>query len=274
MKHSTEQSSKEYLFVNCCGIDRIYQRDTLALREHGRMDYHILYIAEGRCYAEVGGQSVIAEAGSLILYMPGKRQKYSFKGADRSVSCYWHFAGTGAEKLLYDFGFVREGVYHVGKSQILLSVLEKTEREQSLKNPYYEAVCAAYLLEFLALAGRKSKSESNRSYQKNKQMIDRVCDQMLAEYMHRYPLQRYADFCNLSLGRFSHLFKESMGLSPYEYLMRIRIEKARQLLGNTMMSVSEVAERTGFTGQNYFSRTFKRYTGKSPRAFMMEEYGL
>ncbi len=273
MRYSSERSSEKVLSVNCCGVEYLWDnKDHTQLREHGRMDFHILYIAEGRCYAEVGGASVVAEAGSIILYMPGKRQKYSFKAADRAVSCYWHFTGTDCENLLYEFGFVKEGVYSIGKSRMLVSVVEKTEREQSLKNPYYEAVCAAYLLEFLSLAGRKMQTAGNLTYQKNKQLLEGVCDLMLAEYGHAHSLQYYADFCNLSLGRFSHVFKESMGVAPHEYLTRIRIEKAQQLLRINRLSVAEVAECTGFSGQNYFSRTFKRYTGKSPRDYASDEW--
>lgn len=272
MRYSSEKNSNEYLLVNICGIDRLHTRDTLRIREHGRMDYHILYIAEGKCYAEVGGESVVAEAGSLILYMPGKRQKYAFHKVDCSISCYLHFTGTGCENLLFSLGFVREGVYPVGRSRMLVSVIEKMEREQNLKALHYESVCTAYLLEFLALASRKMKSAQNITYHKNRKMIDGVCEKMLEEHMHPHPLQYYADSCNLSLGRFSHVFKESMGVSPHEYLMRIRIERAAHLLQNTDMSVAEVAECTGFSGQNYFSRTFKRYTGKAPRDFAAEEW--
>ena len=266
------QDISKFLSVDCCGVDRLWDnKDHNQLREHGRADYHILYIAEGRCYAEVDGCSVVAEAGSMILYLPCHRQKYSFRAADRAVSCYWHFTGENCENLLLQFGFLGEGVYHVGKSQMLAAIVEKAEREQSLKNPYYEAVCAAYLLEFLTLAGRKMKTVHNQAYQKNKQLLESVCDLMLAEYMHAHPLDYYAAHCRLSLGRFSHVFRESMGVSPHEYLMRIRIEKAQQLLRHNRFSVAEVAERTGFSGQNYFSRTFKRYTGKSPRDYAAEE---
>ncbi len=265
-------NANDFLCVNLCGIEHLNTRDTLTLREHGRTDYHILYIAEGKCYAEIGGNAVIAEAGSIILYLPGSRQKYAFKKRDGSVSCYLHFGGTVCENLLRSFGFTEDGVYQIGKSNVLVSIIEKTEREKHLKSINYESLCAAYLLEFLSLAGRKMQTAGNQTYQKNKQLLERVCDLMLAEYMHAHPLQYYADFCNLSLGRFSHVFKESMGVSPHEYLTRIRIEKAQQLLRINRLSVAEVAECTGFSGQNYFSRTFKRYTGKSPRNYAADEW--
>lgn len=267
MKATPMQDAKGLLYVNLCGIEHLFDRDRLQIREHGRSDFHILYIAEGKCHAVVGGQSVIAPAGSLILYMPHERQQYAFFRRDRSISCYLHFGGSLCEKLLCDLGFAGAGVYHIGKSNRLVSIIETMDHEMQLKKINYEMLCSAYLLEFLAVAGQKMKTAENIIYQKNRAMLDRVCEKMLQEYADAHPLQYYADFCNLSLGRFSHVFKEGMGVSPHEYLARIRIEKAKKLLQNSDFSIAEVAEKTGFSGQNYFSRAFKRFTGKTPREF-------
>ena len=258
---------REPLFVNLCGIDYLFAKDRQQLREHGRDDYHILYIAQGKCHTEIAGREIVAPAGSLILFMPHSRQKYAFFGRDQSVSCWLHFGGALCERLLYELGFTGDGVYHVGKSNRLVSIVESMDREMKLKRINYEMLCSAYLGEFLALAGQKMKTAENLSYQKYRTLLDGVCDQMLKEHGKAYPLQYYADFCNLSLGRFSHIFKEGMGVSPHEYLTRIRIEKAIQLLENSNLTVAEIAEQTGFSGQNYFSRAFKRYTGKTPREY-------
>ena len=259
------------LFVNLCGIDHLFDRDRLQIREHGRDDYHILYIAEGKCHAKIGGREMVAPAGSIVLFMPHSRQKYAFFSRDRSVSCWLHFGGALCERLLPELGLVGDGAYHVGKSGRLMALVETMDREMKLKRSNYEMLCGAYLGEFLALAGQKMKTAENLAYQRNRVLLDRVCDQMLKEHGEPHSLQYYADFCNLSLGRFSHVFKEGMGVSPHEYLTRIRIEKAMQLLENSKLSVAEVAEQTGFSGQNYFSRAFKRYTGKTPREFTTEQ---
>lgn len=271
METVKKMRSEGLLFVNLCGINRIYTKNTLQIREHGREDFHILYIAEGKCHVRIGDRDQIAPAGSLILFMPHSRQQYAFFCQDRSVSCYVHFGGQLCQKLLSQLGFLSDGVYHIGKSNRLASIVETMDREMKLKKVNFEMLCSAYLLEFLTLAGQKMKTAENLVYQKYRALLDRVCDKMLQEHGKPYPLQYYADFCNLSLGRFSHIFREGMGVSPHEYLTRIRIEKAAQLLSNSDLSIAEVAEQTGFSGQNYFSRSFKRYTGKTPREFAQSQ---
>ena len=72
---------------------------------------------------------------------------------------------------------------------------------------------------------------------------------------------------------FTVLFSEKTGKSPYNYLTELRLEKARSLLKNSDLRVSEVAYSVGFAGLERFSDMFKRYTGKSPVAYRKSERG-
>ncbi|GEM_PF-5110589 len=68
--------------------------------------------------------------------------------------------------------------------------------------------------------------------------------------------------------RLIHLrFRQELGTTPARYVMCQRIERARELLGNTDLPVYEIAQICGFEDPNYFSTVFKRETGMSPRAF-------
>ena len=57
------------------------------------------------------------------------------------------------------------------------------------------------------------------------------------------------------------------GLTPLAYLNRARIENAKELLLKTSLSIAEIAEMVGFSGQNYFGRLFRRQVGLSPTEF-------
>ena len=77
----------------------------------------------------------------------------------------------------------------------------------------------------------------------------------------------YAGMCNLSISHFTHRFKAVTGKSLKEYVAYIRVEKAKELLYNTNLSVKEIAESVGYSDQNYFSRIFKKYSGESPLGY-------
>ena len=70
--------------------------------------------------------------------------------------------------------------------------------------------------------------------------------------------------CHLSRSCFSRLFREYTGMPPLEYINRMKISQAKIKLTNGLMSVSEVAESLGYTDVSYFSRYYKKLTGKSP----------
>ena len=78
--------------------------------------------------------------------------------------------------------------------------------------------------------------------------------------------------CFLSTGRFHHVFKDYTGMTPKEYINNIRISRAKELLVNTDMTMSEIAERTGFYDQNYFSRMFKKHTGSCPKNYIAQYF--
>ncbi len=270
MRYSTEYVSDDYLHMNSCYVQYLYDHDTGSLRPNGRSDYLLLYIAEGKCYATVNQKQLCIEAGNLVLFRPGEPQAYSFKKADRSVLCSIHFTGTGCDALLREIDMQNKNIIFVGSSKKILSVFEKTTREFTLKTPEYQSFCDAYLFELFASIKRQLAYKNNPTYIKNNALVDAVCRLMYDEYAQSVPLKRYADFCHLSVSRFAHMFKSCTGSSPLEYIMRIRIEKAMHFLVYTDLSITEIADLTGFSSQNYFGRIFKRFTGTSPKRFAAE----
>lgn len=59
-------------------------------------------------------------------------------------------------------------------------------------------------------------------------------------------------------------FKRGAGMTPNDFLLRVRVEKARELMANRRKSVTEVAFAVGFSSSQYFSTVFRRYTGQTP----------
>lgn len=79
-----------------------------------------------------------------------------------------------------------------------------------------------------------------------------------------------AAIAQVSPSYFSNLFKQSTGLSPHQYVIRCRIDRAKQLLRQGM-SIAEIAYSLGFTHQSHFSHHFKRLVGSSPKVFLKSQ---
>ena len=264
---TTEAISAEYLHVNNCGIQNLGEVDAHQVRPHGRLDYHLLYIARGCCTVRRDGRTLSAPEGSLVLFLPGEPQDYAFRGADRSVSCYLHFSGTGCETLLRRAGLWGHAVRYLGKNRAIEALFEQMLTEQTLSRPLTDELLGAYLWQLLSLIGRQLAELDAPSLFRDRSRIDRVCLLMNQECAQNRPLSYYAGLCSLSVSRFSHLFKAMTGLTPLAYLNRARIENAKELLLKTSRSIAEIAEMVGFSGQNYFGRLFRRQVGLSPTEF-------
>ncbi len=80
-------------------------------------------------------------------------------------------------------------------------------------------------------------------------------------------LEDVAHSAHLSVSRLSHIFKEQTGLTIVDYITKVRIEYAKELLISTNKNCTEICFDTGYNNQSYFTRTFKDVTGMTPRQF-------
>ncbi len=83
-----------------------------------------------------------------------------------------------------------------------------------------------------------------------------------------------AEAVNLSSSRLAHLFKNEIGVSPQRYLNNVRLEKARELLENGLLSVKEIAAEVGFPNVSCFCRSFKLRYGTTPREYRQTNFRI
>ncbi len=93
------------------------------------------------------------------------------------------------------------------------------------------------------------------------------------EYIHEYlsedlSLVALANQANLSLYHFARLFKRSLGLSPHQYVLQNRVERAKQLISvSPYLNLTDIGLRVGFYDQAHFTKAFKQIVGVSPKSF-------
>ena len=262
---SSERVSTQYLELNSCGIQRLWNTDCQCIREHGRSDFHILYLGQGCCYTEEDGKEITVNEGDIILFLPGEKQKYSFLAKDKSISYSIHFSGTGCMELLKKCGFLPKHIISPGKNPILEEIFKKMRNEKYLGKPMFEKMSDTYLMQFFIelyrIMQRKDKSLKTGTD------IDKICLKMIEECTDKRDVSYYADLCHLSTSKFHHVFKQHTVLTPIEYINNTRINRAKEMLSDTNLSISDIAERAGFSDQNYFCRIFKKKTGISPKQY-------
>ncbi len=94
----------------------------------------------------------------------------------------------------------------------------------------------------------------------------------ITDYIHTHldqsiKLADLAEVAGISQFHFSRLFKQSMGMTPHQYLTQQRIEQAQQLLKGTKGAIAEIALQCGFNSQSHFSKHFRDATGMTPSRY-------
>ncbi|MGC1528699.1 MAG: AraC family transcriptional regulator, partial [Phormidesmis sp.] len=97
--------------------------------------------------------------------------------------------------------------------------------------------------------------------------LRQVLDYMDAHLAQEIKLADLAQLLDISQFHFSRLFKQSLGISPYQYLIQQRVECAKQLLKTTDRLITDIALTCGFNSHSHLSKQFRQLTGMTPKAY-------
>jgi AraC-like DNA-binding protein/ligand-binding sensor protein len=116
----------------------------------------------------------------------------------------------------------------------------------------------------LAAIGNRIETDAEGAQPK---LVSKAKRYIRDHFSERISLDEAAQAVNSSTRHFCKVFKEATGITFTDYLARVRVEEAQNLLQNPHLRVSEIAFETGFESISQFNRSFKRVTGKTPTQF-------
>jgi YesN/AraC family two-component response regulator len=134
----------------------------------------------------------------------------------------------------------------------------------STENIAYANLCLYRFISFFLFSNQKQKPalEVEREDQ-----LEQSISYMKANLHKRLCVDEIAETFRYSPSHYSVLFKQKTGLSPIEYFIRIKIKHASELLTTSNLIVKEIAGEVGYDDPFYFTRIFKKVTGKTPREY-------
>jgi AraC family transcriptional regulator len=196
---------------------------------------------------------------SLNFYVPRQALDACTDGADaRKIEALYFTPGAGSdEKILAALG------------QTLLPAFEHPDHVSRL---FVEHVTWAFVVQLVhSFGGIKLHKRRMRGglapWQER-----RVKELIEAKLDGEVPLAMLAAECGLSLSHFSRAFRRSAGTSPHRWLLRRRVELAKERLRDPKLRLSEVALSCGFADQSHFTRVFNDLFGTSPGAWRRSQY--
>jgi AraC family transcriptional regulator len=95
----------------------------------------------------------------------------------------------------------------------------------------------------------------------------RVADYVQANLNATISLQALGDVAQMSVFHFSRLFKARTGVTPHQYVLKLRIARAKSLLNDSSQTMTDIAAQCGFAHQQHFADVFRRNAGVTPTAY-------
>ncbi|MFE8072354.1 AraC family transcriptional regulator [Marinobacteraceae bacterium S3BR75-40.1] len=230
-------------------------------REHHNDDL-LIYCTEGCGHVSVLGEAFTVEAGDLLLLPNGAHHRYAADSA-RPWTLHWvHYTGPLAEAFRKHMGFDEDvRVRHLGRQPRLLvdfsgllSVQQTGFRTQGL---VHVANRLRQLLTAVALCDDPRRSEQTFD-------LALIHDYMREHLHERLTLEQLAKLTGLSPAHFATRYRKQTGVAPIKHFLRLKVERACQLLDNTEQPFTAIAAELGFDDNYYFSRLFKKVMGQSP----------
>jgi AraC family transcriptional regulator len=100
-----------------------------------------------------------------------------------------------------------------------------------------------------------------------KHKLQQAIDYIQANLDQKLSLDAIAHHLNMSVYHFCDLFKQSIGIAPYKYVLQQRVERAKQLLKDEERAIVDIALECGFANQTHLNKHFRKLTGTTPKAY-------
>ena len=256
----------------------LYKGDTVIIRPHMKhalkvtskqADMLILYfgfLPDMKAVSEYAEDAEPAPAASKDATKTGPSKAIPTL-AQTSLESFMQFATEGEESLPKDPYFVVSGNYKRDVASVAERIIEEKSDDRNSK----ELMLRLLTVELMIILSRTMRSEWEESLTvkngKAKELVMIAKKYMETNYSRGITVNDAATYVFLSQGYFTRAFKDEIGVSPMNYLMSVRINKACELLKNDDIKVSAIATAVGFASAQRFNVAFKKYMGLTPMEY-------
>lgn len=258
------------------------------IEKHRHDFFEIVLMVQGTCVHIHNNENIKLIPGDVFLIVPGEDHSYALDSRICLYNCLFYPDVFGQEieamkrvNSLFNFMFKRsllklncnrQDVLHVDPADALSLklILDKMLIEQERRTDGFELIQKAYLMQYLCLLGRAWEKQFGKDEvfpEGKRNMLAEAVSYIESNIHEDIRIDDIASRVYLSPNYFRKVFKQSTGLSLVEYVKHVRISKAKKLLEEDNLSVSQTAEAVGMSDLNYFSRVFKSIVGQPPSEY-------
>ena len=273
----------EFDFINDFGFEEYKDIRQKPLRLHYNEGIEICYVTKGRYNWIVGDKNYMLFPGDGFVTCPWQKHgspkevvdlgeiywivikpsKFSEKG--RFDLGDWSRLKRAENQLL--FNVLSKNINHaLKKAQLLETLFIEMHNELTHKHfGYYQRVCN--LVEELLIGTVRLIQNRENQIVKNKQWFSDFEKLIKDNISKKWTLDEMARESKIGITTFTRLVKEHSGYTPANYLIFLRLEKAKELLAKTGHKLTDIALECGFYSSQHFSSTFLKWVGITPFSY-------
>ncbi len=238
--------------------------------ERGRIlqEYQLVYITKGKGqFASQNTQLCDVPEGTVFFLFPGEWHTYRPDAATGWESYWVGFNGPFADNLLKNKSLpVNTPAINIGYDEEIVGLYKKILEVSNSERPGYQQLLSGMTIHLLAYLLYREKDKN----WKDKDALNKIDKaRLIIRENISNPLspEELAASLNMSYTWFRRIFKQYTGLAPAQYIVQLKIQKAKELLSVSNKTIKEIALELGFESFDYFSTVFKRQTRMTPSEF-------
>lgn len=247
------------LYVRSAGYNEAEEGWTEFSRASTKQFVQVFWCVQGAGEFRLGNSRHVLQCNEVIYHLPGEDH---FHKAVKGLWAYHWFTLDGplAVSFMKGYMYPQEPMACGACPVDLFLQIETLMREMT---PYSQRKMLSIATDILALAGNRSDPKNSME-----QIVSRFIDIVQKNYADpAVNINELAERLQIHRTTLNRIFKKHMRISPGEYLMKSRIQRALSLLRETAYPVYEVGEMVGIPHRGYFCRLVRRTTGVSPQVY-------
>jgi len=269
------------LTVNTVGYEEIKPGDDYPTRGHadgyyfdvnkGRIlnEYQLLYLTEGEgTFHSASVKSARIKEGDIFLLFPGEWHSYNPTPSIGWKSYWIGFKGKNMDDRI-QAGFLspQKPIYHIGYSSDVVYLYKEAYKTAVQEAAYSQQLLAGIVNHLIGLMYSLERNNILGRDAERVQLVNKVRLRIRESLESSLTIQQIATELGISYSNLRKLFKEYTGIAPAMYQQDLRLQRAKELLATTNISIKEIAYKLNFDSPDYFSSKFKIKTGVKPSDF-------
>lgn len=241
-------------------------------RPEGYPYYHWLQTIEGEGVLEFASEKYVLKQGQGILLTPYTPHMYhpNYKKTYEWSTFYLTFSGAAIDSILSALNMNFSAVYEESEVSLFYRHINKIfhNLEDNVQTNLMGYDLSTYLYTFLMLLKKYGKLNNRLSTLQSFEKIRYIVEWLEQVYPENIGLHEISEKADVSSQHLNKLFHDTFGMSPYSFLVQLRIREAKRLLlTDPDLTLKDLSQQVGFNGVSHFVSTFKKREGITPKQY-------